>query len=527
MGSLPPLTQRGWSLAGLIRRHATERGQRPMLTYGDRVMTYAEMHARSSLVARALAAEGVRSQDHVGFIDKNGPEYFEVLFGGGKLNAINIAVNWRLTPAEMAYIVNDAEIGVLVVGSDFTSHLNEIASLRAIRKIVVIGEHPGYESYERWIGRQRAEDPGIESAPDDVAMQLYTSGTTGLPKGAMLSNRNLGTLLPNVSREWAFDDTSVNLVAMPLFHIGGSGWALVGMWNGCHSILFREFVPAEVLAAIPRHRVTNTVFVPAMLQILSAIPGAAGLDYSTLRNIVYGASPISDEVLHRSMKTFRCDFIQVYGLTETTGAITQLPAKDHDPGGARARLLRSAGKPFPWVEMRVVDPATGCDRARGEVGELWTRSVQNFKGYWNRPAETARVVTRDGWLKTGDAGYLDEEGYAFLTDRVKDMIITGGENVYPAEVENMLAEHPAVADVAVIGVPDDRWGETVKAIVVREPGSESSPAEIIAYTRERLAHFKCPTSVDFVNELPRNPSGKLLKRELREQYWKGLDRRIH
>jgi long-chain acyl-CoA synthetase len=190
-------------------------------------------------------------------------------------------------------------------------------------------------------------------------------------------------------------------------------------------------------------------------------------------------------------------------------------------------LLRSAGKPFPWVEVRIVDPATGHDRAQGEVGELWTHSVQNFQGYWNRPDETARTVTPDGWLKTGDAGYLDEDGYVFLTDRVKDMIISGGENVYPAEVENALAEHPAVADVAVIGVPDDRWGETVKAIVVRKPGCESSPAEIIAYARERLAHFKCPTSVDFADMLPRNPSGKLLKRELREPYWKGLERRIH
>jgi acyl-CoA synthetase (AMP-forming)/AMP-acid ligase II len=529
MGTRPAgMTEGGWSLAGIVRRHAAEHGTRPMLTHGDRIVTYGEMHARSSRVAQALAAEGVRSQDRVGFIDKNGPEYFEVLFGGGKLNAVNVAVNWRLAPAEMAYIVNDAQVGVLILGHEFTAHLEQMASsLRTVRKIVVLGEHPLYESYERWVGRQGAEDPGHAPAPDDVAMQLYTSGTTGLPKGAMLSNRNLGTLLPSVSRAWGFDDGAVSLVAMPLFHIGGSGWALVGMWNGCHSILFREFVPAEILAAIPRHRVTHALFVPAMLQVLAAIPGAADLDFTTLRAIVYGASPITDEVLRRAMRTFRCDFIPVYGLTETTGAITQLPPDDHDPGGPRARLLRSAGKPFPWVELRVVDPASGQDRAPGEVGELWTRSIQNFQGYWNRPDETARTVTADGWLRTGDAGYLDEDGYVFLTDRVKDMIITGGENVYPAEVENVLADHPAVADVAVIGVPDERWGETVKAVVVRAPGCEPSPEEIIAYARERLAHFKCPTSVDFVEALPRNPSGKLLKREIREPYWKGHERRIH
>jgi long-chain acyl-CoA synthetase len=357
-------------------------------------------------------------------------------------------------------------------------------------------------------------------------MQLYTSGTTGLPKGAMLSNANLGALIRTVGGWWRFDDTSVNAVCMPLFHIGGSGWALVGMEHGCHSILFREFVPAEILAALERHRITNALFVPAMLQFLTAVPGAAGRDYSALRSIVYGASPITNEVLVRSMKTFRCDFVQVYGLTETTGAITQLSPEDHATDGPRARLLRSAGKPFPWVELRVVDPASGRECRAGEVGELWTRSVQNFQGYWNRPDETARTLTPDGWLRTGDAGFLDTEGYLFLTDRVKDMIISGGENVYPAEVENALSDHPAIADVAVIGVPDERWGETVKAIVVAKPGTAPRPEAIIAFARERLAHFKCPTSVDFAESLPRNPSGKLLKRELREPYWQGRDRRI-
>jgi long-chain acyl-CoA synthetase len=226
------------------------------------------------------------------------------------------------------------------------------------------------------------------------------------------------------------------------------------------------------------------------------------------------------------MQTFRCPFIQVYGLTETTGAITQLPAEDHATEGPRARLLRSAGKPFPWVELRIVEPG-GRACAPGEVGEVWTRSVQNFKGYWGRDDDTARTLDADGWLRTGDAGYLDQDGYLFLTDRVKDMIISGGENIYPAEVENALSDHPAVADVAVIGVPDERWGETVKAIVVPHAGATAEAADIMAFARERLAHFKCPTSVDFVAALPRNPSGKILKRELREPYWQGRVRRIN
>ncbi len=517
-----------WTLAGIVRSHARERGQRPMITYGPRTITFAEMDERSSRVAQALLAEGVRPQEHIAFIDKNGPAYFEVLFGGGKINAINVAVNWRLTPHEMAYIVNDARAAVLFVGPEFVEHLEQMEPrLESVRKIVVLDRHPRHQSYESWISGRPARDPEVPTASGDVAMQLYTSGTTGLPKGAMLTNENLGALVPTVSREWSFDAASVNVVAMPLFHIGGSGWALVGMWNGAHSILCREFVPKEILRALQDHRVTNALFVPAMLQVLSAVPGAADGSYAALRSIVYGASPITDEVLIRSMKTFRSNFIQVYGLTETTGAITQLVPEDHDPGGPRAHLLRSAGKPFPWVEMRIVEPSTCEDLPRGTVGEVWTRSVQNFKGYWNRPEETARTITPDGWLKTGDAGFLDDDGFLFLTDRVKDMIVSGGENIYPAEVENVLAGHPDIADVAVIGVPDDRWGETVKAVVVARDGAARSAEPIITWARERLAHFKCPSSIDFVAALPRTPSGKVLKRELREPYWRGRERRIN
>ena len=517
-----------WTLAGIVRRHAEERGAAPMITYGDRVIAWAEMHERSSRVAQALAAEGVGPGDRIAFIDKNGPEYFEVLFGGGKANAVNVAVNWRLVPREMEYTVNDAQAKVLVVGPDFVGHLEEIeSSLTTVKKVVVIGGHARHEGYDDWVGRHPAEDTGVTAAPDDVAIQLYTSGTTGLPKGVMLTNTNLGALVPQVSPQWSLDATSVNLVAMPLFHIGGSGWALVGMWNGAHSILVREFVPTDVLDVIERNDVTNALLVPAMLQFLSAIPGAAERDFSRLRSIVYGASPITNEVLVRSMRTFHCDFIQVYGLTETTGAVTQLDAADHDPDGPRANLLRSAGKAYPWVEIRIVG-GDGEDVAPGQVGELWIRSVQVMKGYWNKPEETAKAITPDGWFKSGDAGFVDPDGFVFLTDRVKDMIVSGGENVYPAEVENALSGHPAVADVAVIGVPDDRWGETVKAIVVAKEGADVASAEvIIAYARERLARYKCPTSVDFVAELPRNPSGKILKRELREPFWAGKERRIN
>ena len=265
--------------------------------------------------------------------------------------------------------------------------------------------------------------------------------------------------------------------------------------------------------------------VPAVIQFLLITPGVDATDFSTLRALVYGASPITDQVLVAGMERFGCEFIQVYGLTETTGAITQLDGVDHDPEH-RPNLLRSCGKPYPWVEMRVVDAATGVDKPLGEVGELWTRSHQNMKGYWNNPTATADAITPDGWFKTGDAGFLDPDGFVFLHDRVKDMIVSGGENVYPAEVENVLMKHPAVGDVAVIGVPDEKWGEAVKAIVVKAADAEITEADLIAFCRESLAGYKLPKSVDFADVLPRNPSGKLLKRELREPYWAGMARRI-
>ena len=374
-------------------------------------------------------------------------------------------------------------------------------------------------------------DPGFEPGPDDVVTQLYTSGTTGLPKGAMISGRNLSCILTEADQVFHIGADTVSLVAMPLFHIGGTGWALCGMSRGGHSIILRDMDPAGALRLIEEHRITEMFVVPAVLMFVLATPELAATDVSSLRTVFYGASPISEDVLVRSMSALGCQFAQVYGLTETSGAITSLMPTDHDPDGPRAHLLRSAGRPFDHVEMRIVDTASGETLPVGEVGEVWTRSDQNMLGYWNKPTETAAALSDDGWFRTGDAGWMDDEGYLFLHDRIKDMIVSGGENIYPAEVENALLAHPAVADAAVIGVPDDKWGETVKAVVVRSPDAseddEGLALDIIAATRSRLAHYKCPTSVDFVGALPRNPSGKVLKRELRQPYWADRERNIH
>ena len=515
------------SVTSMLRHWATHRPDAPMLTLGDTTITWAEGYDRAIRVASGLAAEGVGPGDRVAILDRNGIDFFEVFFGCALLGAVSVAVNWRLAPAEMAAIIEDAGATVLFYGPDYGAAVAEIeASVTTVRRYVPLtGFGPWRDSHA-----EGAVDPRFEPGLDDVITQLYTSGTTGLPKGVMISARNLATILRAAPETFRIDDTTVSMVAMPLFHIGGTGWALSGMSRGGHSVIVRDIDPVDILRIIEEHGITDTFIVPAVLMFLLATPHIATADVSSLRTIYYGASPISEDVLVRSMQALGCDFVQVYGLTETTGAITSLLSEDHDPDGPRANLLRSAGRPFSHVELRIVDSATGETLPAGAVGEVMARSDQTMLGYWNKPAETAAVISPDGWFRTGDAGWLSEDGYLFLHDRIKDMIVSGGENVYPAEVENALLAHPGVADAAVIGVPDDRWGETVKAVVVRAADAEGDDgtlaADIIAGTRLRLAHFKCPTSIDFVDALPRNPSGKVLKRELRAPYWEGRERNI-
>jgi long-chain acyl-CoA synthetase len=515
------------SIANIVRKHASKTPDSTAIEFGTRRLSWRDLDVRSNQAAAALRAAGVSTQERIAFLAKNCLEFFEISFAAAKLNAVVVAINWRLTPSEITYIVNDADAKVLIVGPDFAGTISSIVeNLSPTLQIIAIGDHPQWHSYEAWLGPANAADPLVQVQDEDICSQLYTSGTTGLPKGVLSTNANLFAMMGKVQSAWHIDRTSVNLVCMPLFHIAGCAWALAGMDVGATSVLVRDFDPAQVLDLMQLRCVTNALFVPAMLGFMTRVPGAESRKFPGLRSIVYGASPITDETLLAAIRVFKCEFVQVYGMTETTGAITELPAADHDPAGPRAHLLRSAGKPFSWVELRVVD-ANGRDCRAGQIGELWTRSAQNMKGYWNNPAETAATITEDGWLKTGDAGYIDESGYVFLTDRVKDMIISGGENIYPAEIENVLASHPAVAEVAVIGVPDAAWGETVKAVIVPKPSQGMTAAELIAYGKARLAGYKCPTSVDFVSALPRSASGKVLKKDLRAPYWADRARRIN
>jgi acyl-CoA synthetase (AMP-forming)/AMP-acid ligase II len=325
------------------------------------------------------------------------------------------------------------------------------------------------------------------------------------------------------ARQWypcAADD--VNLTSMPQYHFSGSVMGLISLFAGARTVITRQVDTTEILGLIPAERVTRACFVPAVLLLLLQTPCCRATDFSSLGYIGYGGSPIPLDLLRDAVDTFQCGFGQVYGMTEV-GIVTTLPPEDHDAAGSRR--MRSVGKPLGNAEIKVIGE-DGAVLPPHQVGEIVARTPQVMKGYWRLPEATARTV-RDGWIYTGDAGYFDEDGYLYVHDRVKDMIISGGENIYPAEVESALFGHPAIADVAVIGVPDERWGESVKAVVVRAPGRDAAEAELIAYARERIAHYKAPRSVDFVDELPRNPSGKILKRMLRAPYWEGRERQVN
>jgi len=511
--------------AALLRHWAAHRPDHPAVRWGDQQLTYSTLDERSSRVANALLASGVGPTERVAFLDKNSPEQFELFFGAAKLNAVPCPVNFRLAPAEIAVIVKDSGAKVFAVGAEFLPAVESIADELTGTEIVVIGEGSGRPTLTGWRDSHAADDPRAPQSPGDVAYQLYSSGTTGRPKGVQLTQANLSAGLSIYPGLLGMGPESVSMVAMPLYHIGGGGWALAGFTVGATNVLVRDIVPGDLVALVELERVSHAFVVPAVLQFMLGVPDVADRDFSALRYVLYGASPISEKVLAGSIRTFRCGFVQAYGLTESTGTVIYLPAADHDPEGPNRHRLRGVGLPIPGTYIRVVDPA-GADVGQGEVGEIWIKGPTVMKGYWNMPEATAETILPDGWLRSGDAGFRDADGYLYIHDRVKDMIVSGGENIYPAEVENAIMAHPGVADVAVIGVPSDKWGETPKAIVVRAPGGDLTEAELLAHCRERLAGFKCPTSVDWVDELPRNPSGKVLKKDLRAPYWVGRARMV-
>ena len=482
--------------------------------------TYAELNRQVNRFASALIVHGVQPGDRVCYIGENSRTFFEVLHGAAKVGAIPMPVNFRLAAPEIEYIVADAQPRVVVLGAGMEHHGAAVRGIEGVEQVVTVTRCEGFPDLEWW----RADsplDPGYARDPGETAVMFYTSGTTGRPKGIELTGLNLSAALAGPLEIIEFGPRSVALAPVPFFHVTGFGLALMAHLKGAAVLMVNPDGPADLCRILRDREVTHAVMVPTVIQFLLGLPQVRDADWSALRWIMYGGAPMPESVLREATEVFGCDFYQGYGLTESTGGVALLGPEDHRPSPETVHRLRSVGQVRGNNEVRIVDPATGEDLPAGERGEVLIRGGNVMKGYWRRPGETAATVDADGWLHTGDGGRLDEEGYLYLGDRLKDMIVSGGENVYPAEVESVLTGHPGVAQVAVIGVPSERWGESPMAVVVRAAGDEGeqlSAESLIAWARERLAHYKCPVDVAFVDALPLNASGKLLKVRLREEF---------
>lgn len=514
------------ALGQFIGRMAGAKGDLPALQLGDRITSFAELDRISSRAAAALIASGCAIQDRIAYLGKNSDRYFQLLFAAAKAGMVMVPIGWRLGVEEVAYLLSDSGAGHVFVEPECAALAQQAVAASNLRLVSTEEGFDDVPGFHQWLGEGEGDVTMPEVDPAWPVIQLYTSGTTGKPKGAMLAHGNFFALRPICAAaglgwdEWHPED--VSLLTMPVAHIGGTGWGMVALYNGAKSIILREFDAGEIIWLLSREQISRIFLVPTAIQMLLRHPEVRSGDFSRLRYILYGASPMPLETLKEAMEIIGCGFVQNYGMTETTGTVVALPPEDHDPRG-NARM-QSAGRPMPGVELRVVDEA-GQDRPVGQVGQLLVRSPTNMVGYWNRPEATAETLV-DGWIHTGDAGFLDADGYITICDRMKDMIISGGENVYPIEVEGVLHGHPMVRDVAVIGIPDSRWGEAVVAFIVPS-AAEADAEEILVWARPKIASYKLPKRIFFRDELPRNANGKILKRVLREPFWAGKDKAVN
>jgi acyl-CoA synthetase (AMP-forming)/AMP-acid ligase II len=501
---------------------------------GTRSVSFDELDRSADQVANGLRDAGIGVGGRVAFVGRNCLACVELMLGAARAGVVVTIINWRLHPLELSFVLGDCNATMVVTTTEFAAAIEQLPEASG-STMLVLGSNSETD-WDRWRQSQSAEHvSSVPRADDDVVLQLYTSGTTGKPKGAMLTPRSLAACIPDTVAVWQLDPSSVVLSVLPMFHIAGAGTIVGSLFARSRLVIDNDPSASNMLHVIESERVTNLVVASVMLQCLIEAPTAATTDLSSIRTVSYGAAPITGQVLESAIDALGCRIVQAYGLTETTGVLCVLEAEDHsfDAQGPANEValalhrLRSCGRPRPGVELRIVDIQTGAVANTGEPGEVQARTARLMSGYWNQPDATAEVLLADGWFRTGDVGELDADGYLFLRDRLKDTIISGGENIYPAEVEDALQWHPNVAEVAVIGVPDNKWGETPRAVVVRTAGSVVTADELIRFTRDRLASYKCPTSVDFVDVLPRNATGKILRRELREPHWVGRDRRIN
>jgi len=512
----------------LLDYHARERPDAVFAEFEDQTTSYAEAAARTRRIGNGLCELGLAIGDRVGLLAKNRLDYALFYYAAARAGVVPVPLNYRLAPPELAYILDDARTRALFATPDLAANIAPVRGelSRVEHWFAMGGEADGWESYEDWAGAQ-SDGPVDREIDDEFDLyQMYTSGTTGRPKGAVIQHRAVSANIQQIQLGMNLRAGDTTLIVAPLYHAAAGIVTFASTAAGGSLLIHEDFAPHAAVDAMSQQAVTHALLVPAMLQAcLVGVPDVAERSYDALRSIVYGASPIAAETLRQGLEVFGCEFMQGYGMTETTAVLTNLLAADHVRAlRDRPDLLLSAGRAVLGTEVRIVDESDQ-PLPNGEVGEIVARGPQLMRCYWNR-AEASKEALRGGWMHTGDAGVLDDDGYLFIQDRVKDMIVSGGENIYPREVEDALYAHPAVAEAAVIGIPDEQWGEAVKAVVVLKAGATATADELIDFCRGRLAGYKRPRSVDWSDELPRNPSGKVLKRELRDPYWAGHDRRV-
>ncbi|OJJ19608.1 AMP-dependent synthetase [marine bacterium AO1-C] len=519
------------TLPELITKQATQKANKVALIYEDKLQTYAQLDQASNQVAQGLLKLDVEPQTRVAILAKDSLASYEILFGCAKAKAVLVTINWRLVAKEIQFILSDSQSEVLFVGKEFLPVIEQIKpdlpkleAIICIEPTEALGNH---EDYISWTSQQPNQAPTLNYLPEDVVVQIYTSGTTGLPKGVQLAHYSFFRLMQGMRTQgdvWMdLNGGDTLLLSLPMFHIGGLWWVIQGMIVGGRGVVLNTFVPWQALELIEQHQITKVAMVPAMIQFCMAEPAFDTTDFSSVQGFLYGGSPIAPVLLRKAIDTFQCGFFQIYGMTETGNMAVCLRPEDHDLSN-EARL-KAAGRPLPGVETKIID-LKGAQVPANHIGEICIKSPARMIGYWNRD-EATKETLNNGWIRTGDAGYQDEEGYIFVCDRVKDMIIYSGENLFPAEIEAALSEHEAVEEVAVIGVPSEQWGEIPKAFIVQKPGHTLKKKEIRAFAKEQMADFKVPRSFEFIDTLPRNPSGKVLKRVLREPYWNTMERQVN
>jgi acyl-CoA synthetase (AMP-forming)/AMP-acid ligase II len=465
-------------------------------------------------------------------LQRNSIDGLLLIFAASRIGAVVVPLNYRLSPREWIDLTADAEASFFFADPDFAQRFDEALPDRSLpqglSRVSMAEAVPGWQALGDFVS---SNDPSVAPAwpaGDDVIFQVYTSGTTGKAKGALLSHRGMVANIckSNCAIPYRLNPGERSLVVLPLFHIAALSTAMCAIANGATLIIHRDVDLAAIAKALRDEEIVVVSLVPAVIQfLLEGVPGIGKMRFPKLRYLGYGASPIAASVLRKALDVFRCDIAQGYGMTEIGGPVTLLTEADHRRAMAgETGLLLSAGRALPGTDLRIVSPQ-GEELPTGEVGEILLRGDDLLAGYWKQPDAT-EAAFQDGWFRTGDAGYLDEQGYLFIRDRVKDMIVTGAENVYPVEVETVLFDHPAVGDASVIGVPDERWGEAVMAVIVVRAGHRLDAEELDRFCRTRLGGFKVPKRYEFVATLPRNATGKVLKKDLRQQYWQGRERAI-